>query len=469
MARRVSEARSTSTASLVLAICLTLGAVSAAHADGHEGEATEGFSLESVGKEFVGAFLNGKPTVNLRLRWEIADFTGGPPSESSAITLRTAIGYGTAPFYGLSGYAEFENVAALQENYFNGVGANNGRETVIADPEGSEVNQAYGKFDFSVIPGLEGTKTSVTVGRQNVVFDDARFIGNVLWRQNYQTYDAVRFDTDLFVENLKFSYLYVYNVYRIFGDDGALGDGTRDSSMDSHWFNLKYNPLPWLKTTAFAYLIQFDDRRTNPGLAANNSQTYGYRLQATHSLTDKVVLGMLSSFAYQADWERSLVPFAAPGTTNAQRDFETIYIWAEGSLQYKPVAKLTFAFEQLGSDGGDFQFRTPLATLHKFNGFSDALLGGPGANGGPNGLRDYMISIAPKLPFGLGGFVRGHYYTTDQGSDRLGWEIEGVLKRKFGKHVTVLAKWAYFEGNNRGVAPVVPDRYRAWLQTVIAF
>jgi hypothetical protein len=54
---------------------------------------------------------------------------------------------------------------------------------VVADPEGTEVNQVW--------VGYEKYDTNVKFGRQTFTLDNHRFIGNVIWRQNEQTYDAV--------------------------------------------------------------------------------------------------------------------------------------------------------------------------------------------------------------------------------------------------------------------------------------
>lgn len=55
----------------------------------------------------------------------------------------------------------------------------------MADPECTEANQAYLQMKLGTFTGI--------AGRQRVILDNARFIGNVGWRQNEQTYDAVTF------------------------------------------------------------------------------------------------------------------------------------------------------------------------------------------------------------------------------------------------------------------------------------
>ena len=60
----------------------------------------------------------------------------------------------------------------------------NGKTTypAVADPETYEINRL--QLTNTRIP-----MTTVTLGRQRIVLDDQRFVGNVGWRQNEQTFD----------------------------------------------------------------------------------------------------------------------------------------------------------------------------------------------------------------------------------------------------------------------------------------
>jgi hypothetical protein len=52
-----------------------------------------------------------------------------------------------------------------------------------------------------------------------------------------------------------------------------------------------------------------------------------------------------------------------------------------------------------------------------------------------------------------------HRFWSDEGGDDLGQELDFELSRKFGKYVTALAKYAWFDGDS-GLA----DIHRFWLQ-----
>ena len=55
---------------------------------------------------------------------------------------------------------------------------------VVADPENYDLNRL--QLTNSSLPG-----TVITLGRQRILLDDQRFVGNVGWRQNEQTFDAL--------------------------------------------------------------------------------------------------------------------------------------------------------------------------------------------------------------------------------------------------------------------------------------
>ena len=123
---------------------------------------------------------------------------------------------------------------------------------MIADPPDTEVNQAYLLFDR---PDWLGT--SVKGGRQRIVLDDHRFIGNVGWRQNEQTYDGAWAQSSLGIERLSLGYGYLAAIRRIFGNQGPRA--TRDFDSNSHLARVAVDVAPWFQPVAFAYLLDLRD------------------------------------------------------------------------------------------------------------------------------------------------------------------------------------------------------------------
>jgi hypothetical protein len=132
---------------------------------------------------FSDALARSKISVNARLRYEHVAQTN--LLDANALTLRTRLGVTTAKFQGWQFSAEGENVAALDGDAYSQSGLNPaaGPRAVVGDPETTELNQLWLAYSSG--------QTTGTLGRQKLILDNARFIGDVGWRQNQQTLDAV--------------------------------------------------------------------------------------------------------------------------------------------------------------------------------------------------------------------------------------------------------------------------------------
>ena len=372
-----------------------------------------------------------KISVNVRGRMELAE--RDDLESSQAYTFRTRAGIGNKPLFGFSGYAELENTFSVGNAFFDVVSEPNGR-TPIADPDNTELNRLWLQFANEDWAGIK-----VKAGRQRIVLDDSRFVGNVIWRQNEQTYDSALLQTNAGIDDLTVMYAYIVNVNRIFGDQGP--DGTRDFDANTHVVHTRYSHPVGIDVTAFAYLLDFDNS------PANSSNTWGGRVTGGHEV-GIAKLGYVFSYAHQTDAGDNPV------------DYQANYVNAEASVGFW-VGTITFGYELLGSDDGVTQFVTPLSTAHKFNGFADVFLN----NGGPNGLQDFYATVSPTLPFGLKGFATYHHFWSDEGGDSLGDEFDFVLKRAFGDHFGILTKGAFFFGETADL----PDTWRFNLDLTLAF
>ncbi|MEM1211778.1 MAG: alginate export family protein [Planctomycetota bacterium] len=380
-------------------------------------------------EDLLDSFLKGKVFLNVRARASFANI--GALDDAEAITLRTRIGYATAKWEGLNFFVELENTSSIDDDLYGTPGDNPDGESIIADPTGSELNQFYLDYFF------EPAKTRVRYGRQRIIFDDARFVGNVGWRQNEQTFDAFLVENKS-IKDLVATYVLVTEVNRIFFDD-AVDDFDSDAS---HLINVAYSGLPFGKLVGFAYLLDFEDS------TANSSQTYGLLLTGKTDLDDTLTLFYKVSFAAQSDYGDNAT------------DYDAIYYVVEPALGIKGVGKIIVGYEVLGSDNGNAQFRTPLATLHKFNGFADTFLD----NGGADGLQDLYIKFSPaNLPFGIKGVVAFHQFFDDEDGDDIGYEIDAVASKKLTKNMTALVKYAFFDGKEDA------DRYRLTFDLIFAF
>ena len=136
--------------------------------------------------------------------------------------------------------------------------------------------------------------TTLTLGRQRILLDDQRFVGNVGWRQNEQTFDAFRV-VNKSVKNLVLDATYLNRVNRVFGEDSPQGTYKGDTVLLNASYQTKVG-----KITGFGYLLEFDPIVGVPAAAGDSTSTYGLRF-AGEAPAGKVKIGYLASWASQSD------------------------------------------------------------------------------------------------------------------------------------------------------------------------
>ena len=308
------------------------------------------------------ALADGKPVADLRLRYETVD-QDGLSKDADALTLLTRLGYGTGTWQGWSAAIGVENISALgSEDYNDTI---NGKSTfpTVADPETTEVDTAWIRYT-----GLPDT--SVTYGRQKVVLDNARFVGNVGFRQNQQTFDGLVLGNSS-IPDTKLTYGYIYNVNRIFGDDATLGD----LSTRAHLVNVSHEGFKPVKVTGYGYFL--DVHR----VATLSTRTLGLRLTGSREISkeDNTKFLYAAEYARQNDY--------ADNTASVSLS----YMLLEPGLAWHGLV-VKAGYEVLEGDGTT-GFSTPLATLHAFQGFTDKFLSTPA-----NGIEDKYLKAAWKVP-----------------------------------------------------------------------
>lgn len=363
------------------------------------------------------AIAGGKGTLGLRYRLEdVAQ--DNPLEDATASTVRSVLGYTTGSYSGFSGYIEFEDVSVLGEDDYNSTVNGNAAFSVIPDPEVTELNEVYLSY--------QGESFLLKSGRQSLILDNARFIGNVGWRQNEQTFDMPLSYVNTGIENLKLSYGYMTGVQRIFGDASPVGE----FNMSNHILNAAYSFEPF-KLTGYTYLLEFD----NPAQAAMSQQTVGLAFSGKRGGFSYAL-----EFATQSDY--------ADGAPVIDADYSLL------ELGYKLGAvTLKAGQETLGGDGV-YGFSTPLATLHAFNGWADLFLATPAT-----GLVDFYLDAGASVGgFGLKAVY--HDFSSDTGGIDYGTEIDVLLSRKFSANYSGGLKFASFSSDS---APVYVDTDKLWL------
>ena len=381
-----------------------------------------GAALAAEPVSLEDAVAAGKFSVHARLRYEGVRQAG--LRDANALTLRTRLGYTTAAFRGWRMMAELENITAADGDAYSQAGLNAGGagRASVGDPETTELNQAYVSY--------QRAGTVVSAGRQRLVLDNARFVGEGAWRQNQQTFDAITARNQS-VKDTTLTYAYLNRIHRTVGDRHPLGNW----ASSSHLLNAAYAGLPGGTLAGYGYLLDL------PGSRANSCATLGASFAGSAELSRDVRLLHRLEFARQTDHGPSPLSYSAG------------YHSLELGLGV-PAGSLVLGQERLGADGSA-AFRTPIATLHAFNGWADVFTTTPAA-----GLRDGYARAGMNLPAALTLNVIFHRFTLDRGGAPAGREWNAQLIRKFGAAWTAMAKWADF----RRESPAFPNVRKIWLQ-----
>ena len=384
-------------------------------------------------------FNDGKLILDARYRYEHVD-QDNTLDHANAQTLRTRVGFQTGKWYGLSGLIEADNTSRIGDasynNTRNGQGTLVAGNSVVADPDGSEINQALLRYDFA--------QGNLVVGRQRINLDNQRFVGGVAWRQNEQTYDGLLGQLKP-IDKLTLTYAYIDNINTIFGPgDNRFDNRTNPANIEghSHLLNAQYVVSPALTVTAYNYLLGLDNiaNVNQPAMLGNlSSKTYGTRLNGT-----------LAGVSYALEYAR-------------QRDYadnplelSSEYYLAELGYTLSGVA-LKGGLEVLGGDSGpgNRAFQTPLATKHAFQGWADMFLTTPA-----DGIKDSYLSASLPL---LGGTLTGMYhdYRAELGSSHYGDEYNLSYARPIPgvKGLVGLIKAARYDADDLHV-----DTDKLWLQ-----
>src|SRR3989338_8118778 len=156
------------------------------------------------------ALTGGKASANLQYRYEDVRNGAAAANTATAHTVRLRLGYETATFNGFGAMVEAESTTDLGNKKYNSLNPVNAAYAQILDPEVTEINQAY--LSYSGI-----ANTNVKWGRQRIKLDNDRFIGNVGWRQNEQTFDAFTLGNKS-LPSTTITAGYITNANRIFSD-----------------------------------------------------------------------------------------------------------------------------------------------------------------------------------------------------------------------------------------------------------
>jgi len=170
------------------------------------------------------------------------------------------------------------------------------------------------------------------------------------------------------IPSLNLMYAHVWNVNRIFSDDHPLGD----LDTETHIAHANYKVKDWLDLTAYGYWLDIDLAQ------ALSSRTFGLRATGKTPINEDWKFFYEAEIAEQDDYA---------GNPNS---YDATYFHISPGVTWNNLT-LQAGFESLEGNG-TIGFSTPLATLHKFNGWADQFLTTPA-----NGLEDMYGKVVYKF------------------------------------------------------------------------
>lgn len=381
-------------------------------------------SATGEARSLADAINKGEANLSLRYRIETVD-QDGIAREAGASTLRTRLAFETAALGRWSGLIEFEDVSYIGNDNFNNLRNGKTQYPVVADPKGTGINQLLVRYTSEL--------GRIDAGRQRLNLGNQRFIGGVGWRQNEQTYDGVSFEWRG-NEMARASYRYIDRVQRIFGPENGSPDATLDS--DSHLLEASVDAGAG-KITGYGYVLDFNNA------AGLSSSTWG--VSYTGRLTaSEIKLPFRAEVAHQVDTGAN--PF----------DYSANYYHLGVGVELD-AGSVSAGFEILEADGGS-AFTTPLATLHKFNGWADKFLATPAG-----GLEDRYLKFS--LPLGNGRLGAAlHQFDAETGSTDYGSEIDVSYATALSEHVDLLVKAARYDADQ-----FATDTTKVWVMLTCSF
>jgi hypothetical protein len=335
------------------------------------------------------------------------------------------------------------------------------------------VHQAYFTLkNFATLPA------DLQIGRQEVVLDGHRILGNTGWTQGAQTHDAAR------LTHAQGNHT-VSLVYSRANDGGNLA-GVLADPQDVDVYVVYANMQGILGGGLSLYFVALDDEcglnavsgACTAGPSDNNNYTVGARQAGQLVGLDYRVEGYYQFGGAESTVSSgTLAPAYAvaaggPGTGPGTGIDRGAYMFGArvgkkfNNVMWKP--SLTFWYDYLSGTtdedarDGDFKtFNTLFDTGHKFYGLMDLFLPSDGGNTNYLGLVDYAVkaTISPANNWTFKADY--HHFTTAEGpngspllsaqnsnrfdgDNALGDEIDLTLVHKYNANTTISAGWSHF-------------------------
>ena len=481
--------------------CTTLALASMTQFASAEEAATDEYT-------FIDSVKQGKPLTSFRLRYEEVQQDGLQPprivgkqvnptqlkdlKDAEGVTLRSLIGWQSAPFHNFSIAGQLINVSKFNDDFNDSTNGtlinslsnqpNKVQYAKIVDPDYTDINQLF--VDWT---GIKNTR--LRLGRQQINLDNVRFIGDIGFRQVMQVYDGGTVlnksipDTEIYVGHIE----RVKQITTKLRSDGALEIA-----------NIKYRISPTESLVGYGYLSSFEDlgfgrswfgnagvagtatEKTagkaqgkngfNNNAADQGNKIFGARLDGVRKIDDDWKVLYTAEYAKQTDYH------------GGDSRIDAHYYKLGGGAAYGNFT-LRADQELLSSNNGKYAFQTPFGTNHLFQGWVDKFLTTP-----LEGLEDSFITANYKYNDFL-FFADYHVFKSDKKfntvgggtGDQYGTEWNAAVTYNVNKNVMTKLEYGHYSeddhyallrtpGNavadNRGR---IRDTEKLWLTAMYTF
>ena len=432
--------------------------------------------VKVVPVNLLEAIQQGMPMTNFRLRYESVNQVG-LTDPAHAFTLRSLIGWQTAPWHDFSLAAQMIDVHEFNHDFNDRADnlsepgkANNPN---IVDPSYTDINQLY--VDWTAIKN-----TKLRLGRQQLNLDNVRFIGDIGFRQNMQVFDGVSLvnkslaNTELFAAH--FDKVRQVNTARRSGNVEIVNAKYRISATEAvigyGYFidvaNLSQNGQPSEGPTAASAVVSAGNglgasQDLTPSATTDaSSKTLGLRLDGARKVSDHWKLLYTAEYAKQDDYR------AGSALIDAH------YYKLGGGAMYDSWS-IRLDQEVLSSNGGQYAFQTPLGTNHLFQGWADVFLATP-----RQGMRDTFVSLAGSIEKAK-LYAEYHVYKSDKAfntvgglGDKYGTEFDASVSYPFSPKINGKLEYANFNesdvyGTDLTAAVRKGDKEIVWVTAMYVF
>jgi Alginate export len=364
-----------------VARAITLAAAILGAAPCYSQEAADtGFSLGD-------AIMHGRPVIELRPRYNYLD-EADYPEDARGGTMRTVLGWVTAPWYGIRVRVEVMNASHLGSKQFNDDPAqiNTSPYPLLPDPLYTGVNQAYAEYTND--SGLR-----VKLGRQVVRFDNQRWVSDNDFRQIPQLFEGANVAYMGF-EGMELSAGYYDKVRTTSGITNDL----RLTTLRAAW-------NPYEGQSVIGYAI-FHDQAANgafTGFADNSYRVVGVKAEGAARVHDLDV-PYIAEYAQQRPY--------ANGDSRVDANY-----WRLGAGVSTPAWTARYDYEVKGSNGGQYGVQMPLTDFYQYNGWTLSFFTTP-----RQGLHDQWLTLRWQVVEPLTFYGEAHKFRSDFGGLDFGRE-----------------------------------------------